>query len=358
MRKIYCTDKYKAYQKNRQKDELLYSRRKHIANNKYNQYIEKQRLAAKIKYKASKVKCDDEKQNRVKLDAPANFSLKENTAEVLLFLSGLIHYINTRQPIYLNLKDVNNVAVDTLLAIVAIFDARNIRDVRGNYPDDRNAYRLIKDYGFFDAIHAKSILDVHSMDRNIFSIKSGTKADSGIVDEIVDFVNLDNITYMIVKKMIYATLLEIIGNANEHAYSSGNIFGLKKNWYLCVHKTDSSILFTVLDNGFGIVRTIKRKTSERAKEIFSIVRYFDKIQDTDLLKAAFVESGRSESGHRYRGKGLPTIYRRSIVNGQFTDFTVISNKAMLNIAMDGTIIPTNLTESFNGTLFSWKIILN
>ena len=63
---------------------------------------------------------------------------------------------------------------------------------------------------------------------------------------------------------------------------------------------------------------------------------------------------RSETGKKYRGKGLPEIYD-DCCKSKIKNLRVISGKAKCLVKNDSTVQSELLTSSFDGTMFSWEI---
>ena len=72
--------------------------------------------------------------------------------------------------------------------------------------------------------------------------------------------------------------------------------------------------------------------------------------DGSALKGNF----RTETGEKYRGKGLPGIYADA-TNGAIHDLIIISCRGRCDIKKDGTIKNHALKEEFVGSLFSWTL---
>ena len=103
-------------------------------------------------------------------------------------------------------------------------------------------------------------------------------------------------------------------------------------------------MYTFMDNGLGIPTTIKKKRSEKFKQMFNLdqeYRYID-------AAVKGIEK-RSQTGLIERGNGLPSIYEQYVDN-KINKLVIISNKAYYTSEES-----RDLRNSLNGTIFYWEI---
>lgn len=367
MRRIYLEPIYKSHQKNvcfriqrsLNKKHKQYTKQKRRVK-KYRQYI----LAQEKKYYTKRTSLPTDKKHKGQhLIAPVNFSYRDNPEEVAHFINCMDFHLSMGRRIFMDMKYIISVSVDALLAVVAILDAqRKIKPrghVEGNLSDSKEISQLIIDYGFLKAIKAQSIANISARNSKIFTIRSGLKVEPSIVKEVLKFAGCTNNKNLQTQKKLYHSLLEFLGNAHEHAYSPQDT-DYKHNWYISVQKMDKSVSFTILDNGQGIARTIRKGKTERAKMLLQRIvsdltpNILQNTMDATLITAAFTETGRSQTGEDYRGKGLPFVFLRNIKEGYLRDFTVISNKGYVKISTNNEIYTQTINEDFRGTLYYWN----
>lgn len=364
MRKIYLEPKHKRHQRRI----CLRIQRSLIKKHKHQKIGIKQHrhhiLAQEKKYHTKRTSLPtDKKQKGQHLIAPVNFSYRENPEKVSHFINCMNFHLSRGRNIFIDMKNIDSVSVDALLAVVAILDAqRKIKPrghVEGNLPNNKKISQLIIDYGFLKAIKAQSIANITARDSKFFTIRSGHKVEPSIIKEVLDFAGCTNEKNMRTQKKLYHSLLEFLGNAHEHAYTPQDT-DYKHDWYISAQKMGRSVSFTILDNGQGIAKTIRKGKTERAKMLLQRLmsdltpNMIQSTMDATLIKAAFTETGRSQTGENYRGKGLPFVFLRNINEGFLKDFTVISNKGYVKISNHHGIFSQTISENFRGTLYYWN----
>jgi anti-sigma regulatory factor (Ser/Thr protein kinase) len=144
---------------------------------------------------------------------------------------------------------------------------------------------------------------------------------------------------------IYGIIQEMNGNSVEHAYK------IKKHWILGINhdKTNNKMIFTFTDNGFGILRTLKRRFN---KKVFDNLQWY---KDEDILNGVFDKKYNSRFKKQYnRNKGLPVI-KKAYIEDKINNLIVISNKAFLDFENKTSI---SLKNEFSGTFYYWELDLN
>lgn len=164
------------------------------------------------------------------------------------------------------------------------------------------------------------------------------------------------------RQKFYAALIEAMGNVANHAYVLGSefdnteIFG---RWWMGgsydpVNKEFTAVFY---DKGQGIPRSLQAQTAlERLQR--TMKRIGVKGYDGFMIQAA-MGLGRSRTGQRNRGKGLPQM-RRMIADDQPGQMTIISGRGRYDYirpAPNGRNKGTyfDLERPLNGTFILWKV---
>lgn len=134
-------------------------------------------------------------------------------------------------------------------------------------------------------------------------------------------------------------------NTCQHAYNEG----LKQtnSWYLYVENDGKKIKFTFLDTGQGIPSTVKKKFWERIL----------KKSDSEIISSALNGDFRTNTGYKYRGKGLPKI-KDCVADHNLDNFFVVSNKAICELKYINDnleIEKKDLKNAFSGTIYYWEL---
>jgi hypothetical protein len=322
-----------------------YSTLEYKINNKRN-VLRRNRLRRKRRDKVYISTIPNNNSNKYKdfifIDVPNNFSIVNNSKEVINFIDKIESVISKEKPIFIEMKNVSNVSLDAIIYTIAFFD--KIREqkiaykIDGSFPYDKKARKLIQESGFLKYIYPHANIEVKT---DILTIKEGFKVDSSIAKDVTTYLreklNIDRSK----TKSIFTILVESMANTYNHAFSKDSLSVFNK-WYLSAFYFEGEVHFVFLDNGRGIAKTIKKKIF---KDLLKT--------DSELILSALegIEL-RSNTGETKRGKGLPKIYNKA-KDCNIRELIIIANKGLIN-AKDG--ISTQIENDFKGTLLSWKII--
>ena len=273
---------------------------------------------------------------------PRVFSLRDNTEPVLKFISELKSYKNIKKDIFINLsrvEKITNGSIAMLLSIIQELSSKGII-LRGRKPKAKIPKKIIEKSGFFNyVIGAIDEENIQSLDTIITKGMDVVDQESTaeIVLQSMVTVSGENLR----NQPIQGMLIELMANSVNHAYPETK----KKKWVLSVnHDTENKkASFAFVDNGFGIIETLNLNIKQSFKKVFS--------GNIDLLTTAFEGRIGSRTGLNYRGKGLPSIYRKYKQN-YFKEFVVITNNVFLDFEKGNSVI---LKNSFYGTFFYWEL---
>lgn len=288
----------------------------------------------------------------VNFKVPSNFSFLLNKEEFLTFINKLKDYEYKNSKLYQIHIDLNNVtyldqlSITILLSVLDDLIKGNVKFV-GNVPLNIYANKLLDNSGFFEHVKDLETGQYSKISRSKnFILKIGENSiDSKMLGDLIK-----DCVYKISGeeshfRKLYTILMEIIPNTIEHAYSKRN--NVKKSWFLGIEYVvkDNKVLFTFVDNGFGILNTIYKLPEQRTQELIQLT------SEPLILEGVFNKEYNSRLKDENRNKGLPIV--KSIFNeGFIKNLKVFSNKAGISFKESEYI---KLKNEFKGTLFYFEI---
>lgn len=145
----------------------------------------------------------------------------------------------------------------------------------------------------------------------------------------------------------YSVLIESMSNTHNHAAPKHPTD--PELWWATVFADAARkrVCFTFVDTGVGIFRSVRLSKVRKLYKVLGIQ------SDADILREMLHGKVESSTGHAYRGKGLPNIYKMS-KTGRIKSLTIVANDVYCNV-------PANeyrmLKNSFHGTVLYWEIEL-
>lgn len=321
-----------------------------------NKSLRRRRIKSKFidqakKYGRERSSLENVNKKETLVEAPCqDFRLLENTDEVIKYLQKLKTYRGFSEKIEIlivDLRRVTNIDIGAICILLSVIEELSLFKInlKGNFPFNADCERIIMQSGFLN--HVKRITGesfTPHQNHNLI-VKQGRDITKN--REIGEAIK--NAVFYITGKEahyhpVYSIVQEINGNAVEHAYDE------KKHWFFGFnHDKDSNkVIFTFADNGFGILKTLRKKISQEI---------FDKLHlrtDGEILKRAFERKyGSRHKEHDNRNKGLPLLLK--IQNQkEVKNLMVITNKVSLQLEK-GSI--KSLTSEFSGTFYYWELDL-
>ena len=281
---------------------------------------------------------------------PNNFSLLDNTENTLKCLNHLIDYVHKRKlAIKVDSSKVDAVDPAALMYLISILKDANHKNViiRGNYPRNKDTRRLFIKYGFSKFVtNQKVIKSVQLSDEDTLQIEEGKDISTETAKSVLDFAerhqcfkyDKDNLS-----KKLYASLIEMMGNVRQHAYTCAS-----GHWLVVCEFKKGFLEFVLFDKGVGIPTTVQKKF------IKDTINYFTKKRESYILKSTLEGSFRTQTKENNRGKGLPQIFE-FLRSNRIENARLISGFGYCEIYHDGVRINVDLKNKLHGTLFSWKI---
>ncbi|MEQ9304598.1 MAG: hypothetical protein RJQ14_11870 [Marinoscillum sp.] len=285
----------------------------------------------------------------VVLQPKNDFAIMSSVINVIDFVHKLKSYA---KPIYsaYNIKiDLNNVSnIDTgaiclLLSIVEELSFYKIR-VEGTIPHDENCKKIFLESGFLK--HISSISGgkyITSEPKNLILKRGRDRTKNQDVGETVKQAIKDLTGKSEHYPPIFSLVQEINGNSVEHAYDNK-----KEHWLFASRfkEDEDKVIFIFTDNGFGILKTLRRKLSQR---------FFDELglaTQADILEGAFTKKYSSRHAKQInRNKGLPLV-RKIQLEGEVKNLMVITNGVFLYL---DNYRKVKLNKSFSGTFYYWEL---
>lgn len=282
--------------------------------------------------------------------APKNFSLIENTEEVLTYFEIAKKNLNEGYPIGFDISEIDALTTDAIALQIARIKDINFhkkRGIMGNSPNDPKLKELFLQSGFFNYVQTKGAKP-QIKDTTLIHKITNNKVEPIIAKEACLFGLRHTFKNEEIFDPLYDIIVEIMQNTNNHA---GEERG-KYNWWIHIYNdpVTQSSKYTFLDLGVGIfeslpARTFKEKT---IKEKLGLAH------NTDLIKPLFEGEIKSRTGRPERGKGIPQVYESSM-DPSFSKFILITNDVFVNLK---TLETKKLKNNFSGTLFYWELTNN
>lgn len=291
--------------------------------------------------------------------APKNFTLIGNPEEVIAFISVLKNCFNKKRPVYVVMRDVENIdydAIVVLLSAMVRFKSHNIR-FNGDFPKNNESKKILSESGFFDTLQLRQFQDrarfeIRPTGKNFIS----THGVAGIVDSNLGASLIESASRAVWGKSkrcpgVQTTLVELMQNTVNHASAMSEE---EKHWWLSVNpsKTDGKVRFSFVDYGVGIFRSLQEKPKDNIFYV-ALRQLFNKYKDNaELLRLIMNgELHKTVTGEYFRGQGLPGI-KESMEENAFSNLHIISNNVYANINEGEYKV---LTESLDGTFIYWEI---
>lgn len=288
------------------------------------------------------------------IEAPECLSMIENPEGTLEFISLLENSLAKKEKVFVVLKHVEKIAsgaIIVLLSIMIKFRSQNV-DFNGDHPKNKRARSALLNSGFFEHLYEKQGDQITIQGQKGIFTHANKTVDSKLSDRIISTVS----------KMIWGdfqrctgvqrTYLELMQNTNNHASLNGPE---KHHWYTTVtyNKDKNKACFSFIDYGVGIIESINR--NEKGKFWHSLSKIFSLLKpqnNGDFLRLLLDGSiHKTATGHYYRGKGLPGIYK-AFLDNKISNLVVITNDAMADCQKN---IFRTLKNKFVGTYIYWEL---
>ncbi|QQD14267.1 hypothetical protein [Sphingobacterium sp. UDSM-2020] len=284
-------------------------------------------------------------ERRVKLIVPQDFSLISNLDSVLKFFENCKKYNSSIcNVVFFDFHEVQNIgsgAITILLSICGWLNDQKIY-IEGNYPEDHTVRTRFEKLGFLKYFRANYLSKLNSKSRSEI-VQRGINTTNPILTARKIRDAMETVTGQQTKNTkIQGMLIELMANTVNHAYEKH-----QKGWYLSLdhNEIENKVHFCFVDNGGGILNTIKIRSKER------IIKFLGLTDDGNLLKMAFDGKFGSRTKLTYRGRGLPLV-KNNFEDGYIKNLIVISNGVYYNFEKQSYQI---LDTEFEGTFYFWEL---
>lgn len=330
------------------------SRIKRRAKRRMLQGLSKDEIRKRINLERQKAQIERIYHNYKHIEAPQCLSMIENPEGTLEFISSLERSLQKREKVFVVLKNVDKIAsgaIIVLLSIMIKFKNQNV-DFNGDHPKNNNARVALLNSGFFEHLYEKNGDGITIRGQKGIFTHANKIVDSELSDSLITTVS----------KMIWGdskrcpgvqtTYIELMQNTNNHASLNGPN---EHHWYTTVtyNKDKNKANFSFIDYGVGIIDSINK--NEKGKfwnSLSKIFRVLKPKNDGDFLRLLLDGSiHKTATGHYYRGKGLPGIYK-AFQDNKISNLVIITNNAMADCQRNEF---KTLNNKFVGTYIYWEL---
>ena len=293
--------------------------------------------------------------NRIR--APKVLSLLKNTEDTVQFLQRINSLWKKRKPVFVVLKDVAEIdhsATTVLLSLIHRFQVAHIK-FNGDFPQNQDANRTLHESQFFERLgydHPSSKDYTMKRDNQIIGEAGTQTIDPKTALEIREDVS-QTITGIsdYVFPTLHPTFIEVMQNTYEHASEDEGTV----HWWLSINhnKSSRSVTFHFIDFGRGIIDSVLNKENNRITKTFKEFAWslFNSYKFPDIITRLLNNEHKDSKVDYYRGKGIPSL-KKALDNNRVKCLTIITNKAVVNIAQNTTSV---LKTDFTGTYITWVL---
>lgn len=282
-----------------------------------------------------------EKSRHLKL--PVVFSLRDNINETLKFINNLKTLSDTDKSIYLNMKSVEKITSGTIALLLSVINDPTFVNINilGSKPKNKIARKTLELSGFYE--HTNAVLEYDNESNSNTIIEQSNKAVEPQSTAKIVRSAMKTITNQEQRnKRIQGLFIELMANSINHGFpDNGN-----KKWILSTshYKKEKCVSFAFIDNGVGIINTLKLKFGDQLK--FNIFKGHD-----DLLLSAFDGNIGSRTGLPFRGKGLPYILKMQKEN-YVSNLFILTNNVILDFKTNKFY---TINVAYSGTFYFFEV---
>lgn len=265
-----------------------------------------------------------------------------NPSEMAVFLARLRKLNGKGRRVFVDLSLVTKASPDAILTLVAVIRSRKRSRFEGNYPTAPAAAGMFMESGFVEAILGKP---PEKARRGLIREEKGVDVKTVISAEVARDAGLLLYGSSQWCKPAHRTIIECMGNTNDHAMTPG---GDPQKWFLSMYcaAPGGPACFTVVDCGRGILNSLRRKG---AKVLYE--RLFGSGGNADFLRRVLAGEVQSSTKLPGRGRGLPKIAQEAL-SGTIENLIVVSNDVAAFVSRNEYRV---LYPEFEGTLIYWEV---
>ena len=200
------------------------------------------------------------------IKAPKDFSLIDNTEEMLRFITSLNKAFKKRRKVFVQLHDIKSMSDDAIVLLLSnVLEFKSARvDFNGSRPNNLSIARRLEKSGFFDILYG-SKKDAYWNTGDSFSINRDksmyTHATKNVDSELTSKLIENSAVYLWGEKRrcrgVQRIFLELMQNTNNHASRHPG----EKYWWVNISLLNNPkrIGFSFIDYGMGIFTSLNTK---------------------------------------------------------------------------------------------------
>lgn len=284
----------------------------------------------------------------IRMTAPKNFNLVDNTNEVLKYFEDSQNLLRAENNVNLDISEVDILTPPTIALMIANINSDDFifkSHISGNAPIKHELNKLFTESGFYDHVKTKGAFK-HGKN-TLLHKEVHTKVVPEIAKEATQVGTRHVFNNENPLDIIYDTLVECMQNTNNHASlrHKGTCY-----WWLYVYSDPKKQMtsYTFLDLGVGIFNSIVIRNY--IKKVFSLIPFNGNVYLVDDLLSGKIGS-RLSIDREIRGKGIPQIASDSKSNF-FKNFYIIANDVKIDLKSGNK---EALKFNLNGTMLYWEL---
>ena len=264
---------------------------------------------------------------------------------LLFSINDLKLLYGTNERIYLNLKNVvkiTNGTIALLLSVVNDFTANGQRII-GSRPKNKEARKILELSGFFKFMQGE--LEYESEISSNTIIEQGNKSIEPQVTAKIVRSAMKTVTGVEQRnKKLQGLFIELMANSINHGFPNEE----RKKWIVSTshYQNTNCVSFSFIDNGVGILETLKQKIGRKIETIFK--------GKNDLLLSAYQGDIGSRTGLKFRGKGLPYIQDK-INKNYISNLFILTNNVILDFKNQKYY---EIKTAYSGTFYYFELNKN
>ncbi len=285
---------------------------------------------------------------------PSNFSLINNTEEVVSYFKDVGRSFANREQVEFNLEDTEQLSPDAIALLVAKVKNLNFThglNIKGNKPKKAELEKLFHDSGFLEHVNSR-----YNPPKNENNLLIHQRTHKKVHPEIAKQVGVLAVGHTFkntsIFQPIYKIMIECMANTDNHANIHAE--GIHDWWLFAYCDPNTNVTsFSFLDLGIGIFNSNPVNTYKQ-KLITTIEKVTDVSLRNNLKLVPKLFSGEiytSRTKDKTRGQGLPTLKECS-ENPHIKNFTIITNNVKIELP---SLITVELKNKFNGTFLYWEL---
>ena len=230
--------------------------------------------------------------------APQNFSLINNTEQVLEFFDEVKRLAARGRSVFVDLAGITDLTPDAVFLLYAVVSDKRFRaPFAGSSPANPKLNAIVAQSGFYHYVRSggpKPATSGRVAERRSKRVESETAKE--LVRHAVNGILGESRPH----PASFRTMVEAMNNTRNHARGKAS---KQETWWAAVYCEPSKrrASFTFIDNGVGIFRSVK------VEFILKMAQGLGLKTNGDIMKELFHRQRASSTGLPYRGRGLPKI---------------------------------------------------